>query len=169
MIKKRLILVLLTAILPLVLMAQCEEQVVYDEEAGEDILIGGVDWSCFEGDLFVSWFMPEYEEYVPSETMISALNTVEGEFHIRIYLGTWCSDSQREVPRFKKILDESSLDVYVEIIALDRQKLLPDGSVPLDEVDFVPTFIVYKDGEELGRIIETPIETLEQDLLEIIQ
>ena len=32
----------------------------------------------------------------------------------------------------------------------------------------VPTFIFYKDGEELGRIVEYPIQDLESDMLKIL-
>ena len=32
----------------------------------------------------------------------------------------------------------------------------------------MPTFILYKDGVELGRIVETPIESMEDDIFNIL-
>jgi uncharacterized protein (DUF1015 family) len=37
------------------------------------------------------------------------------------------------------------------------------------EIEKVPTFIVYRNGEEIGRIIETPIKSMEEDLYEILK
>jgi len=37
------------------------------------------------------------------------------------------------------------------------------------EIHFVPTFIFYRDEEEIGRIIEMPYESLEKDMLEIVK
>ena len=36
------------------------------------------------------------------------------------------------------------------------------------EIELVPTFILDYNGEEIGRIIESPEESLEKDLLRII-
>ena len=36
------------------------------------------------------------------------------------------------------------------------------------DIELVPTFIFYRNGEELGRIVETPEDTLEKDLAEIV-
>jgi hypothetical protein len=36
-------------------------------------------------------------------------------------------------------------------------------------IERVPTFIIMNEGIEIGRIIETPEETLEADLLKILQ
>ena len=36
-------------------------------------------------------------------------------------------------------------------------------------VERVATIIVYRDGEEIGRVVETPEGLLEEDLLEIVE
>ena len=36
-------------------------------------------------------------------------------------------------------------------------------------IHHVPTFILYQNGIEVNRIIETPVESLEKDLIAIIQ
>jgi hypothetical protein len=37
------------------------------------------------------------------------------------------------------------------------------------KIEWLRTFLVYIEGREKGRIVETPAQSLEQDLLEIIR
>ena len=85
-------------------------------------------------------------------------------------MGTWCSDSHEQVPRFFKVMDEAGYPAdNVRIICVDREK--KDGSEDVDSlnIELVPTFIFYKEGIELGRIVETPKQTMEEDIFEILK
>ena len=59
-----------------------------------------------------------------------------------------------------------SLSLAMEV----QQNLLPQADPEVEglDINFVPTFIFYKAGEEIGRIIEMPYETLEKDMLELV-
>ncbi len=84
-------------------------------------------------------------------------------------MGTWCSDSRTEVPHFYKILDEINYPKEkVILINVNRDKQGLENEVEGLEINFVPTFIFNKAGEEIGRIIEMPYETLEKDMLELV-
>ena len=84
-------------------------------------------------------------------------------------MGTWCSDSRREVPRFYKILDSLNFpSAKVKLIMVDRKKEAAGIDISPFNIELVPTMIFYNDGLEDGRIIETPKETLEKDLEEIL-
>ncbi len=97
------------------------------------------------------------------------LNEVKTDYTIKIVMGTWCSDSRREVPRFYKLLDELKLvDEEITLINVDRMKKVPEINMDDLNILLVPTFIIYRGGKEIGRIVETPIETLEKDLLNIL-
>ena len=37
------------------------------------------------------------------------------------------------------------------------------------KIEYVPTIIFYKDGNELGRIVESPEDTLEKDMIKILK
>jgi hypothetical protein len=52
--------------------------------------------------------------------------------------------------------------------ALDTKKESPDFDAIANKVSLVPTFIVYRNNQEIGRIIETPNQSLEKDLLKIL-
>jgi thiol-disulfide isomerase/thioredoxin len=85
-------------------------------------------------------------------------------------MGTWCSDSRREVPRMLKVLDIIGFPKEnLSIINVDRNKKgIADEADDLN-IELVPTFILYEDEKEIGRIIETPEETLEKDLVRIVE
>jgi thiol-disulfide isomerase/thioredoxin len=86
-----------------------------------------------------------------------------------VFLGTWCSDSKKEVPRFLKVVDRCGVPAErVKLYGLDRSKKSPDGLAETYGITKVPTFIVLKHGREVGRITELPQTTLEADLLTIL-
>ena len=55
------------------------------------------------------------------------------------------------------------------MIALNRKKQSPNGEINNMAITNTPTFIFYKNGEELNRIVETPVESLEKDLVKILK
>ncbi|MCK5407349.1 MAG: hypothetical protein KAJ37_07845, partial [Candidatus Krumholzibacteria bacterium] len=87
-----------------------------------------------------------------------------------------------EVPKLWKILEEadypiSQMKMYaVGSSRFKRTMPIPpqvfDWSVNVKkwyDVQLMSTFIFERDGVELGRIVETPKKTLEQDVLEIVK
>ncbi|MFZ0452215.1 MAG: thioredoxin family protein, partial [Ignavibacteriaceae bacterium] len=91
------------------------------------------------------------------------------DVNIEIVMGTWCSDSRREVPRFFKILDAVNYPSNkVGIICVDEDKKTQSNELDGLKIELVPTIIFYKDGNELGRIIESPHDTLEKDMIKIL-
>ena len=134
-----------------------------------DTLIGTFDRTAFEQEPYSSWYNQEYQSYEVMEKQLDQLSFGEN-IHVDIVLGTWCSDSRREVPRFLKILDQKSIgaDSYT-LIGLNRKKMAPGFDAVKWEIDFVPTFIFLEDGKEIGRIIETPELSMEEDMIRILK
>lgn len=119
--------------------------------------------------------IPEYRErmesYEPDETVISMMAPlVSVEDRIEVFLGTWCEDSQREMPRFYKImnqLEQQNVTIPIKYVAVDRSKQEPSRLIGDRVIQLVPTFIVFRGDEEIGRIVEKPLSLLEDDLLRI--
>jgi len=53
-------------------------------------------------------------------------------------------------------------------VGVDISKLAPVGGYDTLNIERVPTFIFLKNKVEAGRIIETPVTSLEQDMLNIL-
>ena len=52
-----------------------------------------------------SWFMDNYDAHPLNDTLVSQIDSLFSEIEVTIYMGTWCKDSQREVPGFFRIID----------------------------------------------------------------
>ncbi len=109
--------------------------------------------------------------YQPDGSVTSMLAPmIKPDDHVEVFLGTWCTDSQLQVPHFYRILDqlkENGVVLPVDYVAVDRSKQRPAELIADRHVQLVPTFIIYRGEQEIGRIEETPQSLLEDDLLMI--
>lgn len=151
--------------------AQAVNKIIFDEAAQQDILYGYCTPQAFSDPMFESWYNFEYNSYEPQKGVVEKLDPLMNGVSIRVVLATWCSDSQREVPRFLKILSQLNINerATVELICVNRAKTAIEIGIGSEYVDFVPTFIFSKNGKEVGRIIETPSTSLEEDMLNMLK
>lgn len=120
-----------------------------------------------------SWFEDNYKAYKPKPESIEELKRLfeKENFQVDVYFGTWCSDSQREVPRLVKLLEMSGFVFNkFSLIGVGRNKKVPNVSSEQSKtlnITNVPTIIVYQNGQEINRFIEFAQESLEQDMIKI--
>jgi len=151
------------------LFAQEYNTIVKDEKTGEPMLIGPTTRDAFNDSSFSLWWNSTYNLYKVDSITANKIKDVLKDIDITIVMGTWCSDSQYEIPNFYKILDYLSyLTKKVILINVDRNKKGKDDEVDSLNIELVPTIIFYKDEKELGRIVESPDESLEKDMLGIL-
>ena len=113
-------------------------------------------------------FKESYDNYTPNEKELSALASLKGHT-VLVLFGSWCHDSEREVPRLLKTLDLSGVDnIDIQLIAVNRNKRDPQGLAISHELKYTPTFILFKGSKELGRVVETPTLTVAEDLQALI-
>jgi len=119
--------------------------------------------------LVTNWpdFQPDFYDLSPDAVV--GLQAWQTPVDITVFLGTWCSDSKREVPRFFAIADEvNNSNFHYTLIGVDRSKQDGAGKAKAAGIERVPTFIFYQKGKEIGRIVETPERTVEDDWLAIL-
>ncbi|MDQ2180626.1 thioredoxin family protein [Marinifilum sp. D714] len=152
------------------LTAAAQNKTIEDTRLKKHVLYGRVTLEAFELDICKDWYGPEYKKYKAKNGIIKKLRKQSFEkIRIDLILGSWCHDSHREVPRFIKILDEIRFPFEnLNMNALDTKKESPDYNAKVNHVSRVPTAIIYRNNEEIGRIIETPNQSLEKDLLKIL-
>lgn len=130
-----------------------------------------------KGDLaqgtYGKWFTPNYNSYETDDAKLKAHKSDLEKFTIHIFMGTWCGDSKKEVPRFYKVLENIQFpSEKIKLVAVDNSsenyKKSPTGEEKGLNIVRVPTFIFYKDGTEVNRIIEHPITDFETDIVNII-
>ena len=115
------------------------------------------------------WFKKNYSDYTLDEETVEKLKPLFRDIDIKIFMGTWCTDSRKEIPVFYKLMDKLQLDnKKIELIGMTLEKTTPDSLELNQNIINVPTFIFKKNGKEINRIVEFPIETIEKDILEIL-
>jgi hypothetical protein len=150
--------------------AQEVNRKITDEKAKSEILIGVCNKQGLMQAPFTNWYTPEFNRYSPDTKILSELKKYAGKWRVNIVFGTWCSDSQREVPRFFKIAENVGLSSDdIKIIAVDSQKTGGDVDISGLKIEKVPAFIFFKEDKEIGRIVETPKVNIETDLLNILK
>ena len=147
--------------------------VAHDEDPPK--LLGRCTAQQLGEEPFSEWSQEEYSGYEPNSAILEALRKMNAaDLHFTVYFGTWCGDSRREVPRLLKLFNAMGLtEGSVDLVALDRTdealKQSPGGEERGREIYRVPTLIVERDGEEISRLVEHPVLSLERDLLAILE
>jgi hypothetical protein len=130
-------------------------------------------------------FRPVPGAYRPAEEALQLLRHYDEPLTILTFFGNWCSDSKREVPRSFAVLNlANNQNFSIKLFGLDRSKKDEGGFAEAFDVTRVPTFIFLR-GErdfsanghaaseqiagELGRIVETPAASIEQDWVDILK
>lgn len=123
---------------------------------------------------YANWFIPGFQQYHPDSVLTERLKKINtSQWHIRLFFGSWCGDSKREVPRFLKLLSLISFPAeQLELIGVGTGDSLLKQSPGHEEgglgVFRVPVIILYQKGKEINRINEFPVYSLEKDLLTIL-
>lgn len=106
--------------------------------------------------------------------MVNELSHLLKHKRMDIFLGSWCGDSRREVPRMIRLLKDAGMDTSrIALIFVDNRKETYKQSPQHEEqgrdIRRVPTFILYNSrNRELGRIVESPKVSLEADMVSIL-
>lgn len=139
------------------------------------ILYGKITTDSLLKAPYDAWHKKNYADYTVNNAVKESFKSVSLKgITIEAFFGNWCGDSKRELPRFIKVLDEIKFDkANLSIIATGGSDSLykqsPQGEEKGKGIFRVPVFIIYRNGKEINRINEFPVETLERDLLAILK
>jgi thiol-disulfide isomerase/thioredoxin len=152
------------------LFSQARNATVKDPKLNnQEVAIGYWDTEGIRTGIFGLYFGSQYELYQPVEKYIEKMKGSINNVDITIVFGSWCGDSQIQVGRFFKVLDEAGFNaMHLKIIGVNRDKNALSVNVEPLDIERIPTFIVFQGGKELGRIVESPKKSLEKDLSKII-
>jgi hypothetical protein len=154
----------------LLILIGCHKKMSSEKQVrdGIELLYGKINKEQLYFD-YPEWKLVE-DTYRPDSTIMKELQNKAQQVDIIVFLGTWCSDSEIQVPAFFKILDDLGIETSerLSIWAVDRKKQLDHSLPETYNINRVPTFIIEAGGQEIGRIVESPESSLEQDLLRIL-
>jgi thiol-disulfide isomerase/thioredoxin len=139
----------------------------------EPKILGNCSLSQLEKKPYSEWYAKNFSAYEPNIQVLAALKkTNPTKYMVKIFFGSWCGDSKRELPKMTKVLEKLSFpQKNLTLIGVDDSTEVYKQSPQRQEAGMnifrVPTFIVFENGKEVGRIVEYPTETMERDLLKI--
>lgn len=135
---------------------------------GELLLLGPLNYPELL-QYFPQW-EAEDRSSVADPQLVAALKRVDTPFEVVCYLGSWCGDSRRGVPPFVRMLEAAeNPHIRLKLIGVDRRKADPEDTAPALDIQRVPTFLIYENDREIGRLIEFPLtDNFVQDFLEIV-
>jgi len=125
---------------------------------GVTFLYGKINREGLTTGRYHNWFKSAYDRYEFSDEMLNQLNEENiKSLSIKLFMGTWCGDSQRNVPVFYKFMDRYNIaEKQLEAHALDLRKQGPENEQQTYGISRVPTIVFYRNGKELGRFVERP-------------
>lgn len=146
----------------------------YTHANGQEVLVGKCTRSALLMGQYAAWFQNNYASYTVDSATCTYIRPLLEHKKITVFMGTWCGDSQRELPRLLKMLDccgfpEDKVQLIMVSNASDAYKQSPQHEEQGKNILRVPTIIIEEHQKEIGRIIEYPVVSLEKDLLKILR
>lgn len=96
---------------------------------------------------------PTWDPVAHRET-VAAFERVADEVTIKVWGADWCGDCRAVLPAFAAALEAAGVpEESIERYPVDRDKV---GELT-DEygVEYIPTIVIERDGEELARFVES--------------
>ena len=138
--------------------------------SGEMILLGKINKANLQVSTLTPWFNQDYQRISIDAKWSENVKPYLKGLRVKIFMGTWCEDSQRQIPHFFKLLESLEFDQnHIEMYAMSEEKSTPENFEKGWEIFNIPTIIFLKDGIEINRFVEFPVISLESDIKKIIK
>ena len=126
-----------------------------DPNNGEKVLKGLITRADIASDTSFKWFAENMKLGTANAAAVAAFSKHAHDFQMVVFGGTWCEDTQNLLPLFFRVVDKSGFpDSSITLIGVDRPKTTLYNLHKAFNITKVPTFIVMKEGKEIGRIEE---------------
>ena len=172
MLREIIILVLLLVVFPLLTKGQ---EMTYNVETAsvhpnvDKILNGLITKEGLQQLPYKIWFNTNYKTYqVDNQTLQAIKKRKLKGLEILVFMGTWCHDSNREIPRLLKVAETMGIADQMTLYGVDTNKESKEGKESGFDLQKTPTIIFLKDGREIARILEKPLHSFEKDMVEIL-
>ena len=133
--------------------AQTEYEVSGD--GTHKILKGIISPELLSQDSAFSWWRANQAGYIPDQNTVASLKARGANLQFMVFGGTWSGLSQALLPKFFSLLDAASFPPdHIILVGVDPDKNDIDHLTDDMHITRIPSFILLKDGKELGRVVE---------------
>ena len=125
------------------------------DASGNKIIKGFMTQKDLATDSAFQWFANNQKGFTPQATAVEAFKNAKDSIHILAFGGTWCDDTKYILPKFFALTQAAGFsDDHITMLGVDRNKKTVNHLSEAFNVTLVPTFIVLKNGKEIGRVVE---------------
>lgn len=145
---------LIAIIIGLGILTRAQKTYEVTNDGNNKILKGLISRDMLEGDTAFKWFHENQSGYTPDTEEAAVLKTKGPQIQFLVFAGTWCDNTKYILPKFFSLLDAASFPGdQVTLIGVDRDKKTVSHLSEEMHITSIPTFIVLKDGQEVGRVV----------------
>lgn len=162
------ILIAILALLTFSMNSQAQDFVrELDQKTDKPLLRGQITFQDLTNETaYDSWMNKVYET---SPIVIKKLKPLLPKYKFVVFAGTWCEDTHAILPQLLQTLKDASFDFdALEMYGVNRAKQGLNAEHLIYNIQRVPTIIIMDRFREVGRIVESLDETIEQDLFNIL-
>jgi thiol-disulfide isomerase/thioredoxin len=157
-------------LMSMVVKAQTDFDTSTDKENGSVVFKGQITYNDLRKEPSFKWLDKGIVDYKPNGADLDFLGKHLKQYEVVTFMGTWCEDSQNLVPKLLKVLAATDYPMHQHTMyGVDRTKMAKYTEAKFYEISRVPTFILIKDNQEVGRITESVNKSIEVDLKAIIE
>jgi thiol-disulfide isomerase/thioredoxin len=136
------------------LFAQASVEISRDN-SGNKVLKGFIAKKDLVTDTAFRWFVQGQKSFTPNADVVKQYAAAKDSVNIIVFGGTWCDDTKHLLPNFMATTDAAGLPAHrFTLIGVDRNKKTLFNLAEAFNIINVPTFIVMKNGKEVGRVVE---------------
>jgi thiol-disulfide isomerase/thioredoxin len=135
--------------------AHAQSQYEVTNEGTTRILKGIISKDIITSDSSFRWYKENQQGFTPNAEAVQALKSKGADLEFIVFGGTWCGDTQFLLPKFYSWLQTANFPIEkTTLIGVDRNKKTLGHLAEAMGVINVPTFIIMKNGKEVGRVVE---------------
>jgi len=136
-------------------LAYTQSAEVTKDASGNKIIKGFMTKNDLASDTAFAWYAQNQKGYTPENGAVQAFKSAKDSIHILAFAGTWCSDTKNLLPKFFALTDAAAFSQdHITLLGVDRNKKTIHHLAEAFDVINVPTFIILKNGQEVGRVVE---------------
>ncbi len=169
MIRKTVFLLAGLALLAFTTHAQQSYKVETDD-AGNKELVGKLNMQMLVNDSAFSWFYSGINKYQPDTEWVHYIKYYRDSFRVVVFSSTWDRNSRVLLPSFYRTMISAGYPLNkITLYAVDHDLHALNGEATQYHINKLPTIIVLHQDKELGRIEEVPVQSIEANLVAILQ
>lgn len=144
---------LIAIIIGLGILTRAESEYTVSSDGTHKILKGLISREMLEKDTAFSWFHQNRCAYTPDAAGAALIRAKAPQVQFLVFTGTWCEEAQYILPGFFALMDAAAVRAdQVTLIGVDPSKKTVRHLSENMHITAIPTFIVLKNGKEIGRV-----------------